>query len=761
VPAEGRPGARLDGGAGTVTFRVFSARATRLEVWLYERPRGAAEVARLPLARDPGADTWSAALPLAPLLAAHAFDGAIYYGLRAWGPNWPFDPAWQPGAERGFLADVDDLGNRFDPNKLLLDPYAVELSHDPAPRLSTIDPNEPSADYDTGPGLRAVDTGPLAPKAVLPLVALAGDTGAKPRRPLSEDVVYEVHVRGFTMLDPDVPAPLRGTYRGAGLKAGYLRELGVTAVELLPVQHFASEQNDDGDPRGDNAWGYMTLGFFAPNRRYAADRAPGGPTREFQEMVRAFHAEGIKVLLDVVFNHTGEGLLARTTEDDGSRADDARQLPERARLLSFRGLDNAGWYTLRSRPDLDGGGLRRRYVDVSACGPALCTARAPARELVLDALAHWAGPMGVDGFRLDLAPALGNRLAEGGFAFDAGDPDGLLQQLGRRLPLRSEAAPGGVDLVAEPWAVGEGTYQLGHFPAGWAHWNDVYRQVLRRAENAQGVAPVRPWEVANALSGSAQQLREQAEARPSGSVNYLASHDGLTLRDLYSYTVGDDAWDHGGDPAAQRQAVRSALALLAVSAGVPMLQGGDELFRTLGGRGNTVAVDDERTWLHWEGVAALRATEAAGDATAAAAARARDAAATFAFARAMLRLRAAHPALRPERFFTGTPAPGSALKDVGWYGPDGAELSGWDDPALGFLGFRVAEAAGSLYVAWCWRDQGLEARLPENAPGARWRRVADTAAWMEPLGNVDPAPGPEIDGRYWMHARSVAILVEG
>lgn len=754
-------GAHLDAEGGTLTFRVRSAHATRLEAWIYERPRDAGEVERVSLAREAGTDRWSATLALEPLRSAHRFEGAVLYGLRAWGPNWPFDPGWRPGTEIGFLADVDDQGNRFDPNKLLIDPYAIELSHDPAPRLSTIDPDEPSSDYDTGPEHRAADTGRVAPKSVLPLRPLAADTGPKPRRPLRDDVVYEVHLRGLTRLDASVPEPLRGTYRGAGLKAGYLRGLGVTAVELLPVHHFASEQNDDGDPRGDNYWGYMTLGFFAPNRRYASDRTPGGPTLEFKAMVRAFHEAGIKVFLDVVYNHTGEGLLARTTEGDDSRADDARQLPGRARLLSLRGLDNAAYYSLRSRPDLDQGRRNTRYLDCSACGPALATAREPARALVLDSLAYWADEMGVDGFRLDLAPALGNRLADGGFEFDASSPASLLRELGQRLPLRTEAAGDGVDLIAEPWiAAGAGGYRLGEFPAGWSHWNDVYRKVLRRAENKLHVDSIHPWELANALSGSEQQLRSQPDARPAGSVNYLSSHDGLTLRDLYSYTDGD-GWDHGGDPAAQRQAVRNGLALLAISAGVPMIQGGDELFRSLDGRANTVAVDDATSWLHWDGVVPFLRAEQAGDAAALAALGARDDVRTFAFARAMLRLRAAHPALRPDRFFTGAVLPGRTVRDVAWCGPYGGELvGGWDDPELGFLGFRVAEPAGSIYVACLWRDRDTVVQLPASQPGARWRRVADTAAWMEPQGNVDPAPGPEIQGEYLMHARTVAVFVE-
>lgn len=765
-----RWGAHPDVDAGSLSFRVYSAHATRLEVRIYDRPRGGAEVARVLLERqgagDGGDGIWSAAVEIEPLLATVGSRDAVYYGLRAWGPNWDFDPAWTPGSEIGFRSDVDPAGNRFNPNKLLIDPYTAEVSHDPAPRLSVIDPDEPSSDYDTGPEHRAIDTGPAAPKNVVPLRASDADAGRRPARPLCDDVVYELHVRGFTRLDPSVPEPLRGTYRGAGLKAGYLRELGVTAVELMPVQHFASEQNDDGDPRGDNYWGYMTLAYFAANRRYASDQSPGGPTREFTEMVRAFHEAGIKVFLDVAFNHTGEGLLARTTEGDDSRSDDARQLPDRARLLSFRGLDNATYYTLRSRPDLDGGRTNQRYQDNSACGPALAVAQDPVRDLVLDVLTYWVSEMGVDGFRFDLAPTLANRMASDGFRFDWSDPASLLALMKDHLPIRSEAAPDGVDVIAEPWlAQGGDTYCLGRFPAGWAQWNDVYRKTVRRAGNTFGVRSVRPWELANVLSGSAQQLRPPGPAvgdtGPGWSVNYLDSHDGFTLRDVFSFTDGDDAWDNGGDPVAQRQAVRNALALLLTSAGVPMFQAGDELFRSIDGRRNTVAVDDPTTWLSWEGVDAfLRATQA-GDEAAAAALRERDDVRMYLFVRAMTRFRADHSALRPAHFFTGAPATGSTLADAGWYGPDGEVLTtGWDDAELSFLGFRVAQPPGSVYVAYRWRDQPLEVKLPAHLPGARWRRVADTAAWMEPWGNVDPAPGTEIDSAYVMHPRSVVVLVE-
>ncbi len=577
-------------------------------------------------------------------------------------------------------------------------------------------------------------------------------------------------MRGLTRLDPSVPEAYRGTFRGAALKAPYLRELGVTAVEFLPVFQFASEQNDDGDPRGDNYWGYMTLGFFAPNRRYSSDQTPGGPTREFQEMVKAFHDAGIKVFLDVVYNHTAEGLLKRTTEADDSRGDDAKQLPQRACLLSFRGLDNATYYTLRSRPDLDGGRRNYRYQDNSACGPSLNVADETVRTFILDSLRYWTNVMGVDGFRFDLAPVLGNRLREGGFEFDWSAPDSLLQEMGRELPLR-DASGTGVDLIAEPWAVGWGTYQIGQFPDGWAEWNDVYRKVLRRAENRLGVETVLPYEIANAVSGSDQQFRRRTRrvaARPWNSVNYIACHDGFTLRDLFSYNHGDNAWDHGGDPARQRKAIRNAFALLMTSAGVPMFLGGDELMRTQGGRENTVAVDDDSAYLKWDNFQAYTRTLAAGDDIRLAELRRQDDVRTYEFAREMTRLRSRYTSLRPAEYFTGQDRWGTGLKDVTWYAADGNELAGygWSDPGNHFLGYRInahadtgATGVRSIYVAYSWHDGFVEFALPPPAGGWRWVRVADTAEWLEPAGNVDRNE-TVIERRYGLHERSVAIFLE-
>ncbi|MCA8921570.1 MAG: glycogen-debranching protein, partial [Planctomycetes bacterium] len=285
--------------SGGLTVRVYSEHATRIELCLFARRMGESERLRLPMQRGAN-NAWELQVSSAQLQAANLPEKP-FYGFRAWGPNWPYDASWTPGTEVGFQADVDAAGNRFNPNKVLFDPYAKELTHDPInPRFS----DGPA--FASGPK-RAFDTAQVAPKGVI-LGEGGGSSG--PSRPFKDEVVYEVHLRGFTKNDPSVPADERGTYAGAARKADYLRQLGITAVEFLPLHETDNDQNDIAQgTQGDNYWGYANLSFFAPDRRYAKDKTPGGPTRELQAMVRAFHAKGIKVILDVVYNHTGEGYL--------------------------------------------------------------------------------------------------------------------------------------------------------------------------------------------------------------------------------------------------------------------------------------------------------------------------------------------------------------------------------------------------------------------------------------------------------------------
>lgn len=766
-----RFGAQYMPESDSVIFRIYSKNATRLEICFFDQPRGADEIKRMAMTLEPR-DTWILKIPLSTI-QNQGFTTAVYYGLRAWGPNWKYEKNWQKGTEIGFVCDVDEQGNRFNPNKLLIDPYAREISHDPQPRLSPIDPNEYHDDYYSGCSSRHIDTAKTAPKSILfPENDFTPFMASKPERSIKDDIIYEVSLRGFTRLDEAVPEKFRGTYKGAGMKAGYLKKLGISAVEFLPVHHFADEQNDDDDPLGDNYWGYMTLGYFAPNRRYSSDKTPGGPTSEFREMIDRFHTAGIKVFIDVVYNHTGEGLLKRATDDGDSREDDEKQFVDRACILSFRGLDNASFYTLRSRQDLDGGKTNHRYQDNSACGGSLNVSNEMVRDFIIDSLKYWADDMGVDGFRFDLAPVLANSRYEGGFEFNASDPKNVLNRMVLELPLRNSVTLKGVDLIAEPWATGSGDiYQLGNFPDGWSEWNDTFRDTFRQAENKLHVVPVNPSRIANAFSGSAQQFRwttSRMDPRPYNSINYIVSHDGYCLRDLFSVTGSDNAWDHAGNPFLQRQAVRNAFAVLMVSAGVPMFTGGDELYRSQGGRKNIVAVDHPSVYLNWDHLNIYLRASADNDDEELKDLRTRDDIGIYEFSRKMIHFRNKHPCLRPLEYFTGLDVNGSGLKDIAWYRMDGFEFrpGDWNNPFIHFVAFRVDNTpfeqktlVRSVYVAYNFSDQQAHIVLPENMPGKRWFRIADTGAWMEEQGNFEDGK-TMLDRYYSLHERSVLILAE-
>jgi glycogen operon protein len=714
-------GATWDPAGAAVHFRIAAPRATRVEVWIYDQPLAAA--ARLHVLSTLGADgDWHADVPAADLAGI----ATIYYGYRVWGPSWTYDPAWTPGSAVGFVARVTADGDRMNPNKLLLDPYAREVSHDPTTPGGATD----TSAYRTDDVNRATDSAPVAPKGiVLPRDPVAPELGPRPTRALADDVIYEVHLRGLTAADDALPC--HGTYAGAAARAAALADLGVTAVEFLPVQETWND-NNDADPTsdgGDNYWGYSTLAFFAPDRRYACDRTPGGPTREFRAMIQAFHAHGLKVLIDVVYNHTAEG---------GG-----------ASLLSLRGLDNATYYELSA----DGTG----FTDNTGVG-ANTNATSPAfRDLVIDSLAYWSQDLGVDGFRFDLAPVLGNRCARGCYQFAPDAPGNILVRAATELPARPSDGGAGVDLIAEPWGIGNGTYQVGHFPAGWSEWNDQYRDLIRKDVNLVGVEPVTLGGLADRLVGSPGIYRATGRP-PVASINYLVSHDGFTLADVTGCTGkrndqpwpygpsngGTDsnwAWDYGGDEVRQRQAARTAQALLLLSDGVPMMVGGDEVLHSQRCNNNPYNLDSIATWL-----APTVAPEASGFRT---------------FTQRLLQFRSAHPALRRRAWHDGD--------SLAWLGTDGLPLPApfFDDPGANFLAWRLAGApagdpARSIYVAYNGATAQLAITLPAPAPGAAWYRAADTGAWKEAAGNFD-APGAEykMNGRsYDLAARALAIWIE-
>lgn len=712
-PAPGL-GGHYDADRTHVRFRVYSAHATAAVVELFAEPLGAPSALTLELERENGGDVWTATVST-DALADRGID-TVYYGYRFWGPNWPRDV--------GFLSDVDSRGNRFNPNKLVLDPYAREISHDPeGPHHQGIDV------YTSGPEHRGTDTATLAPKGVV--IAPSDGGVSHPTRPFKDGIIYEVHLRGLTMNDPSVPAGIRGTYAGAARKASYLADLGVTAIELLPVFETKNDQNDLAPGvDGDNYWGYANWSFFSPDRRYAADRSPGGPTREFQEMVSAFHDEGIEVYLDVVYNHTAEG---------GTWGNH-----DQAVVLSWRGADNATYY------QLDSSG--RGYVNHNGVGPNLNVTQPAVRDLVLDSLKYWTGEMGVDGFRFDLAAVLGNGCETDCFQWQPHASDGVLARAVDELP--------GIDLMAEPWGIGSGTYQQGKFPAGWAEWNGRFRDVVRSDQNKMDVVDVAPSDLAARVEGSPDLFDDGR--RPWHSVNYVVSHDGFTLRDLYACNDKNNdqqwpygpspggenenlSWDQSGDPVRQRQAARTGMALVLLSAGVPMMTGGDELYRTQYCNNNPYNLDSDKNWLDW----------AAADAS------------MQAFTRWVMHFRSAHPSLRPDAFFTHSDGDGNGVKDITWITDQGVEATYeyYYDAGNHFLGWRIdaaelgEENASSIYVAYNgWNQKISGALLPDAAPGRAWYLAGESAAggsFYDDAGSY-PLVGKSFD----ILPRSLSVFVE-
>ncbi|HVH80829.1 MAG TPA: isoamylase, partial [Stellaceae bacterium] len=574
-------GARYDTSGSNIIFRVYSSRATRIELDLFATAYGAPEAATF-LPTKGTDNVWSVTVPVAALKTA-GITGAVYYGYRAWGPNWPYDPAWTKGSAAGFVADVDVAGSRFNPNKLLFDPYARELSHDP------INPqNNDGTAFASGAPYRSIDSGPKASKGIV-FAPDTASTGAKPTRAQKDDIIYEVHLRGLTQADPSIPAAERGTYRGAARKADDLAKLGITAVEFLPVQETQNDANDvvPDTTAGVNYWGYSTLAYFAPDRRYATDRSPGGPTREFKDMVRTFHEHGIKIFIDVVYNHTGEG--GAWSGNDKTTYN----------LLSFRGLDNPTYYELTADEQFS--------WDNTGVGGNFNTDNPIAQNLIVDSLAYWRDAIGVDGFRFDLAAVLGNTCQSGCFNFDKMNPNNALNRIVRELPPRPAGGGDGIDLIAEPWAIGDGTYQVGGFPSGWSEWNGEYRDTLRQAQNKLGVAQVSVATLATRFAGSSDLYQNNGRA-PWNSINFMVAHDGFTLNDLYSCnspnngqpwpygpsdggSTDNNSWDQGGAATDQRRAARTGLAFLMLSAGTPMITGGDEHLRSLRCNNNPYNLD--------------------------------------------------------------------------------------------------------------------------------------------------------------------------
>lgn len=650
-------------GAGT-HFAVFSAHAEQMELCLFNE-EGTEEIARLPLPKREG-DIWSGYI-------AGVGPGTVY-GYRAHGP---YDPA---------------NGHRFNPNKLLLDPYAKQvkgdLKWDDALYGYTIGHEAEDMSFDDR------DSAEFMVKGVVQDPAFDWDGDEAIRRPWTDTIIYEAHVRGLTMQHPDVPDELRGTFLGMASEPiiDHLLKLGVSAVELLPIQFFLDDRYlVEKDLR--NYWGYQTLGFFAPQPRFLS----GDRIKEFKAMVKRFHAAGIEVIMDVVYNHTAEG-------------------SEKGPTLSFRGLDNRSYYRLSDEDP-------RHTFDTTGTGNSLNTAHPMVMRMVLDSLRYWVGAMHVDGFRFDLASSLG-REQEG------------FEREGRFLDaIRQDPVLAGVKLIAEPWDVGQGGYQVGGFPFPFREWNDKFRDDVRRFwRKDPGLLP----DLSQRLLGSPVQFNH-SDRNATSSVNLLSAHDGFTLMDTVSYNDkhndangeenrdghSDNCSDNMGAEgptedegilSARARRRRNMMLTLLASQGVPMILGGDEMCNSQFGNNNAYCQDNEIGWTDWH---------SKDDPF-------------FEFCCRAVEFRRSHPALRQDRFLMGEPGEEGKF-ELAWFAPSGKHMrdAKWDDSELRVVGVFIARtnaAAGSadmsedpLFLVFN-AGEDCTFTLPHVNGIKKWKRIADTGA---------------------------------
>ena len=693
-------GANWDG-AG-VNFSLFSENATGVELCLYDDRDENLETSRIAITEQTDR-VWHVYL--------QGVKPGLRYGYRVHGP---YDP---------------NNGHRFNPAKLLVDPYAKSIDgflrwNDALFGYTIGHPDEDLSRDDR-------DSAPFVPKSVVVDPYFDWRNDSQLHIPWHETIIYELHVKGFTMLHPEIPDDLRGTYAGLAHPAAidYLKKLGITSVELMPIHHSVADRHLL--ERGlTNYWGYNSLGFFAPDARFSAAGSAGDQVAEFKNMVRTLHSAGLEVILDVVYNHTAEGNHLGPT-------------------VSFRGIDNTAYYRAVD-------GHPRYYMDYTGCGNTLNMRHPRALQLLMDSLRYWVTEMHVDGFRFDLAAALARELHEvdrlGAF-FDIIHQDPTLSQ---------------VKLIAEPWDLGEGGYQVGNFPVLWSEWNGRYRDCVRDywRGSDQGIA-----ELASRLTGSSD-LYESGGRKPYASINFLTAHDGFTLTDLVSYNErhnennGEEnrdgesnnrSWNCGVEgPAGDNREVnvlrarqkRNFLATLFLSLGVPMLLAGDEFGRTQLGNNNAYCQDNETSWLDWESVN-LKQLE---------------------FTKEIIQFRKEHPVFCRRKWFQGKSIRGGDVNDLAWFRPDGEQMSdedwgagfakslgvflnGDEIPSVDAAGRRVLDQ--SFYLIFNAHWEPVEFVLPPEVWGQSWTRVLDTRNGDAPAeDNWQRAAGTKIN----VDSRSLVVM---
>ncbi len=691
-------GATWDGHG--VNFSLFSEHATRVELCLFDAAESESEALRIPIEESTD-QVWH--------VYVTGLQPGQLYGFRVDGP---YDPL---------------QGLRFNNNKVLLDPYAKAIGR-------VIDWSDAMFGYRIGDEAADLsfdtrDNASEVPLAAVVETAFTWGDDRPPNTPWHKTFIYELHVKGFTRLQARIPAGSRGTYAGLATEAAidHLRNLGVTAVELMPV-HFHSNDRYLTEKGLSNYWGYNSLSFFAPDPRYARGLSPNDTVREFKTMVRAMHLAGIEVILDVVYNHTAEGNHLGPT-------------------LSLRGIDNTAYYrTVNGSP--------RYYMDYTGCGNTLNMRHPHVLQLIMDSLRYWVLEMHVDGFRFDLATVLARELHEvdklGAF-FDIIHQDPVLSQ---------------VKLIAEPWDLGEGGYQVGNFPIGWTEWNGKFRDCVRRFWKGDGGTAA---EFATRITGSSD-LYEASGRRPYASINFVTAHDGFTLHDLVSYNEkhnqanrenGQDgeshnnSWNCGAEGptdvpeiiALRERQKRNILATLLLSEGVPMISQGDEMGRTQGGNNNAYCQDNVISYVNWEWD--------------------RHQEELFRFTLKLTEIWRANPVFQRRRFFQGRAIRGEGVHDILWYHPSGREMTDkdWSAPHVLCLGtwlvghaMKEIDAEGNRIVGDSFlmifnaKHLPHAFTLPRPPAGMAWQREIDT--WSAET----PAVKLRIGAKYHIKERSFALL---
>ncbi|MBP5450395.1 MAG: chitobiase/beta-hexosaminidase C-terminal domain-containing protein, partial [Spirochaetales bacterium] len=786
-------GANVSG--GNTTFALYSANATKVLLEIYNQPYGQEAAYDYWMTKNTTSNQWQATLQ-------GDLTGKMY-AFRVWGPNWTYSDSWKRGGSSAGCVnntDYDANGNRFNPNKVVFDPYAREITHDPSNAVAIAAYNTSTPAYQlaepeyailsTGQPVgstrkwREYDSGTIAPKGYI--ISDSTDYGTKPQIAAKDAIIYEAHARGLTKhpsvsslsdilsgMDgfsgvENIPEEYRGTYKGAAMMVSYLKALGINTIELLPVHESDNDGNKDNKASG-NYWAYMTFDYFAPDRRYSSDKSAGGPTKEFKEMVKAFHDEGMEVYLDVVYNHSGEGGTwnGNTTkwengvEITNTSYDEGKQCT----IVSMRGIDNQTYYSLVP-------GTKWAYWENTGCGNNLQCDNPYVRQFILDSLTYWIEDMGVDGFRFDLAPVLGRVNSGSGWNFSS-----TAKTL---TDIASLGSSNNVEMIAEAWDCE--TYQVGQFPSGWGEWNGRFRDSIRNFIGNGGRTSDKG-DVLSYINGDYDNFYDQGG--PQRSINFVVAHDGYTLADLCSgYSPAGEAYNKdasklqwpfgpsdggdgsvpgsafGSEPANKRQANRNYTAIQMISRGVPMIVWGDEFCRTQNGNNNPYNVDSVATWNNYNmintssphlvatgsdnGTMAYHNNFGTFGNTA-------NVNGNFKFMQYMLNLRKNEPALRQDTYnvrYDFKKEDGvSDLSDGDrcvWIKINGSSVSGGHD-YLVFVNMYIEQEPFTI---------------PSATPGYHWIRVADTQAYFETEFNSwsDATAATIAQASYGVAPWSVVIL---